>query len=165
MEKIADVFKDVLLSPNAWLFLVFLIIVTVFFIKMSKAGLFSLKTKNLQIGNSEIERTIIRNQTDLAYLYIMALESKIDADHQFNFYITRYILEKVYDEVIEWITFNHITNSKEYVEIKQEKIIYLVDGIGVNPSIQTKEFKDRMKGWTKELIERLVQVRELYEKK
>lgn len=132
---------------------------------MSKSGLFSLKTKNLQIGNSEIERTIIRNQTDLAYLYIMALESKIDADHQFNFYITRYILEKVYDEVIEWITFNHITTAKEYIEIKQEKITYLVNGIGVNPKIQTKEFKERMNGWTKELIERLVQVRELYERR
>lgn len=165
MEKVVDGLKEILTSPNAWLFLLFLIIMLVMFIKMSKAGLFSLKTKNLQIGNSEIERTIIRNQTDLAYLYIMALEAKIDADHQFNFYITRYILEKVYDEVIEWITFNHITTAKEYIEIKQEKITYLVNGIGVNPKIQTKEFKERMNGWTKELIERLVQVRELYERK
>lgn len=165
MDKVIDGLKEILISPNAWLFLVFLSIVIVVFVKLSKAGLFSLKTKNLQIGNSEIERTIIRNQADLAYLYIMALESKIDSDHQFNFYITRYILEKVYDEVIEWITFNHITTAKEYIEIKQEKITYLVNGIGVNPKIQTKEFKERMNGWTKELIERLVQVRELYERK
>lgn len=165
MDKVIDGLKEILISPNAWLFLVFLSIVIVMFVKLSKAGLFSLKTKNLQIGNSEIERTIIRNQADLAYLYIMALESKIDSDHQFNFYITRYILEKVYDEVIEWITFNHITTAKEYIEIKQEKITYLVNGIGVNPKIQTKEFKERMNGWTKELIERLVQVRELYERK
>lgn len=159
-ETIGNVFT----SSNAWFITIFLIFALVLFLLLVKKGVLRINTKSLQLGTTEIERTIIRNQADLAYLYIMALEPKIDKDKKFNFFITRYILEKVYDEVIEWITFNHITTAKEYVEIKQEKVIYLVNGIGVNPIVQTKEFHERMKEWTKELIERLVQVRELYEK-
>ena len=160
-----ETIKVILSGSNAWCVILFFIFVFTVLSLFAKNGYISIKTKNLQFGNSEIERTIIRNQTDWAYLYIMALEPKIDVDKQFNFYITRYILERVYDEVVEWITFNHISTNKAYVQIKQEKICALVYGIGVNPILQSKEFTERMYNWTEELITRLLQIREYYEGK
>lgn len=165
MEKIAEYFKEIVTSPNAWLFLLFLVIVLVLLIKMSKSGLFKVKTKSIQIGNTETERTILTKQNSLAYSYIMALEPIIDEDDELKHYITMCMLQRVYAEVIKWILENHISTSKEYVSLKQEEITYLVSSLAVNPKIREKEFTDRMKGWTKELIERLIQVRELQEKK
>ena len=165
MGKIAECFTQVVTSPNAWLFLAFLIVLIVLFIKMSKSGLFKVNTKSVQIGNSEIERTILAKQNNLAYSYIMALEPIIDEDDELKHYITMCMLEKVYNEVIKWIITNHMSTSKEYVHLKQEEITCLINSLAVNPKIRSKEFIDKVKDWTKDLIEKLVQVRELYESK
>lgn len=163
MEKIVVSLKEVVTSPNAWLFLLFLVVLVILFIKMSKSGLFKVNTKTLQIGNSEIDRKILEKQNSISYSYIMALEPIIDEDGELQHYITMYMLEKVYDEVIKWIIANHMSTSKEYVQMKQQEITCLVSSLAVNPKVRSKEFMDRIKDWTKELIERLVQVRELYE--
>lgn len=161
MEKIAEYFKEIVTSPNAWLFLVFVVVVLVLLIKMSKSGLFKIKTKVFQIGYSENERIILTKQNQLAYSYIMALEPIIQEDGELKKYITLCMLQKVYAEVIKWILANHMNTSDEYVTLKQEEITYLVSSLAINPKIRNKEFTDRMKGWTRELIERLVQVREV----
>ena len=161
MEKIVESLKEVITSPNAWLFLAFVVIVLVLILKMIKHGLLNVKTKSFQIGNSERERVILTKQNQLAYSYIMALEPIIQEDDELKRYITVCMLEKVYDEVVKWILANHMNTSEEYVILKQEEITYLVSSLAVNPKIRSKEFVDRMKSWTKELIERLVQVREV----
>lgn len=164
MEKIIESLKEIVTSPNAWLFLLFLVIVLVLLIKMSKSGLFNVKTKTIQIGtlsNSENERLILTKQNNLAYSYIMALEPIIDDDDELKHYITMCMLQKVYAEVIKWILANHMSTSNEYVELKQTEIISVVTSLAVNPKIREKEFTDRIKTWTRELITKLVQIREL----
>lgn len=78
-------------------------------------------------------------------------------------YLTKYILERVYDKVIEWIIFNHITTNQLYVQDKQENIENLVYTMVVDDDFKTPEFKRRMDNWVKELIEQLVQVKEIYQ--
>lgn len=164
MEKLFESLKEIVTSPNAWLFLLFLVVVLILVIKMSKNGLFNVKTKTIQIGaigNSENERLILTKQNNLAYSYIMALEPIIDDDDELKHYITMCMLQKVYAEVIKWILANHMSTSNEYVELKQTEIVSVVTSLAVNPKIREKEFTDRIKSWTRELITKLVQVREL----
>ena len=73
MEKLFESVKEIVTSPNAWLFLLHLVVVLILVIKMSKNGLFNVKTKTIQIGaigNSENERLILTKQNNLAYSYI-----------------------------------------------------------------------------------------------
>lgn len=151
----------VLTSPNAWGVLVFAAAVVAAAVFAVKSGAVAVRTKSLRIGGDERERAIIRQQTEWAHVFIMSLESKVTADTDRG-YFAKYILESVYDKVVEWITFNHITTNSAYIEIKQEQICALVYSNGVKEQFKTKEFKQRMCGWTRELIERLVQIREVY---
>ena len=90
-------------------------------------------------------------------MFIMSLRSKIITDEsEYNGYLMKYILERCYDKVVEWITFNHLNTKNAYIEIKQEEICSLVYGLGVKEEFKTAEFKHRMQNWTQELIEHLV---------
>ncbi len=69
--------KEVLTSPNAWMFLLFVIFVLFVLNRMAKSGLLSFKGKGLRVGSDETERTIIREQSKWAYLFIMAIKGKV----------------------------------------------------------------------------------------
>ena len=164
MEKVVEGLKEVLTSPNAWMFLLFLIFAVFILMKMSKAGLISFKGKGLRIGSDEKELTIIRNQTQWAYLYVMSRKGKlIDEDStEITQLRCEKILEKVYDKIIEWITFNHINSSNTYVEIKQSEVKCLVYSLIMSEEFKTPEFEQRMNGWVKEVILNLINIRKEY---
>jgi hypothetical protein len=117
--------KEVLTSPNAWMFLLFVIFVLFVLNRMAKSGLLSFKGKGLRVGSDETERTIIREQSKWAYLFIMAIKGKVlteDATEAQN-ERAELLLYKVYVKVIDWINYNHISANNSYVEIKQGEII------------------------------------------
>lgn len=158
-----DAIKGVLTDTNAWQVLLFLVFLVVIVIIAGKKGLLSVKAKGIRLGTDENERNIIRQQIQWSHLYIMSLRSKFKADEtKYNGYFTKYILERVYDKVVEWITFNHLTIKNEYIEIKQEEICSLIYGLGIGEEYKTPEFKKRICNWTREVIEHLVQIREVY---
>ena len=156
--------KEVLTSPNAWMFLLFLVFAIFILVKMSKSGLISFKGKRLRIGSDERELTIIRNQTQWAHLYIMSRKGKLidENSSELTRVICENILEKVYDKVIEWITFNHITFSNSYIEIKQSEIKCLVYSLVISEDFKTPEFEQRMNGWVREVILNLINIRKEY---
>lgn len=160
-----EAIKDVLNGSNAWLILIFICFLAVLFIVFSRTGVIKVNTRHLQIGNEKTQRELIRRQVEKAYIYIMGIYGKLSEERkeQYNGYFMKYILERVYDKVIEWIIFNHITTNKLYVQDKQESICSLVYTMGVNEEFKTPEFKKRMCDWVKELIEQLVQVKEVYQ--
>ena len=93
----------------------------------------------------------------------MSIEGKLaTAEKQYNDYFAKYILERVYDKVIEWIMFNHITMNQLYIQDKQDTILNLIYAQPINDDFKTPEFKVRVENWVKELIERLVNVKTLY---
>lgn len=158
-----EAIEKILTDKNSWLLLCFVFVVIVIFIHEVRNGFFSFSSNSLRIGNGEKERNIIRQQVEWAHIYIMSLESKITpATNQYNGYFTKFILERVYDEVVDWVTFNHLNLNSAYIEIKQEKICALVYSLHVKPEFQTKEFKQRMNNWTREIIEGLVRIRQIY---
>ena len=127
-------------------------------------------TNHIQIGgedkNSYYERAIVRNQVNQAKLFCMALENKINAllEHKTaDGYYVKYILECVYDKMTEWIMYNHIENTDEYIESKQWEMQSLVYSFSPPEQFKTPEFQERINKWTAEIIGRLVSIRKLYE--
>ena len=126
-------------------------------------------TSHIQIGgedkNSYYERAIVRNQVNQAKLFCMALENKINAliEHKTaDGYYVKYILECVYDKMTEWIMYNHIENTEEYIESKQWEMQSLVYSFNPPDQFKTPEFQERINKWTAEIIGRLVSIRKLY---
>ena len=126
-------------------------------------------TSHIQIGgedrNSYYERAIVRNQVNQAKLFCMALENKINAlvEHKSaDGYYVKYILECVYDKITEWIMYNHIENTEEYIESKQWEMQSLVYSFNPPDQFKTPEFQERINKWTAEIIGRLVSIRKLY---
>lgn len=159
-----ETIKDVLTSGNAWFILIFLVAVIVIGLILGRIGLIKVNTKHVQIGNEQTQRELVRRQVETAYTFVMSLEGKIITEGStYDRYLTKYILERVYDKVIEWIIFNHITTNQLYVQDKQENIENLVYTMVVDDDFKTPEFKRRMDNWVKELIEQLVQVKEIYQ--
>lgn len=142
---------------------ILLVIVILLFV-LGKKGMVKVNTKFVQIGNELTQRELIRRQVETAHTYIMSLYGKISADESvYKGYFTKYILERVYDKVIEWIIFNHITTNQLYVQDKQESICNLVYMLEVADEFKTPEFKRRIENWVRELIEQLVNVKEVYQ--
>lgn len=157
--------STVLTSANAWQVLIFLGIAVFIFVLLVKGGVIAIKTKHFRIGQAEIERETIRRQVEAAHDFIMSIEGKINADtSHYNGYFAKFILERVYDKAIEWIMFNHISNTPMYVQDKQDTVCNLVYTFDIGDEFKTPEFKKRMCNWTQELIAKLVQTRELYNK-
>jgi len=159
-----DAAKELISSPNAWMFLLVLVFVIFVIISMAKAGLISFKGKGLRLGSDEKELTIVRNQTQWTYLYLMSLEGKLVAmeDPVRDDFFASLVLEKVYDKIVEWITYNHINSSDSYLEIKQSEIKCLVYSLPIQDVFKTPEFENRMNCWVKEIITNLIKIRKEY---
>ena len=159
--------KDILTSANGIPLVIILVVLVVLVIKwgirLGKAGLLNIHTKHVHIGKNVSERELIRRQIECAHDFIMSIEGKIVTDtSQYNGYFTKYILERSYDKVIEWIMFNHITVNQLYIQDKQDTILNLIYALPITDEFKTPEFKVRVENWVKELIERLVNVKTLY---
>jgi hypothetical protein len=160
-----EAIKDVLISTNgifiACILLVLLLVVIILTVKMSKAGLLNIDTKHFKLSNKISDRELIRRQIEKGYDYVMSMKGKIKVDKDKEVLFDN-ILEKIYDKVIEWIIFNHITINQLYIQDKQGTILNLIYSLPISDKFKTPEFKQRVCGWVKELIEQLVCVKELY---
>lgn len=130
-------FTNVLTSGNGiplFIVLVILVIIIVSMaIKLGKTGLLTIHTKHFHIGKSISERELIRRQIECAHDFIMSIEGKIITDNtRYNGYFTKYILERIYDKVIECIMFNHITVNQLYIQDKQDTVLNLIYSMPIN---------------------------------
>ena len=162
-----DAIKSVLTSQNgvfiSILLLTLVIMVLILIIALGKSGLLKKNTKYVTLGSKISERELIRRQIEKAHEFVMSIEGKIvSSETNYDEYFVKYILERVYDKVIEWITFNHITVNQLYIQDKQDTILNLIYALPISDDFKTPEFKHRVENWVKELIEQLVNVKTLY---
>ena len=54
--------------------------------------------------------------------------------------------------------------NESYIEIKQNKLVFLVNSLTIKDEYHTEEFNDVVRKETKFIISKLVQIRELYSK-
>ena len=118
-----DAFAKILTNSNALLVLTFVLLFVFILIMLAMSGLVRIDTGAFQMGADHKERDIIRQQIEWAHTYIMGLKSQISADETtYKGYLTKFMLEAAFDEVVAWIVFNHINLESDYISIKQEKI-------------------------------------------
>lgn len=153
----------ILTNSNALLVLIFLTFFILILIVLTRTGLVEIKTANFRMGADVRERDIIRQQMEWSHSYIMGLESEINVDDsKYGGYYTKYILEVIHNEVLSWVSFNHINLESDYVSIKQEKIKAILKSMDIEPQYQSKDFFRKTDKWVDELIHRLVKIREVY---
>lgn len=154
----------ILTSSNAVPILITFVVIILIVAILGKKGLLTFDIKGIKLGQSELERTIIRQQSEWAKLYCDSMEPRLPHPEGYDIWKSKYILECVYDEILTWITYNHITTNDSYIEIKQNKLIFLITSLTVKKDYQTEEFNDIIRKETKFIISKLVQIRELYTK-
>ena len=159
-----DAIARVLTNDNALVVLVFVMLFGFILIILAMTGLVRIDTGAFKMGADHKERDIIRQQIEWSHAYIIGLKSQIIADEtRFNGYLTMFVLEAAYDEVINWITFNHINLESDYIGIKQEKIRSMIHSMkDIKPEYKTKEYDKKVDKWVEELIRKLVLIRKVY---
>lgn len=154
---------NVLISNNAIAVLVTLLILVIVAAVLAKGGIFQFKGKGVTIGGDEDERAIIRQQTEWTQLFIQSMQ-QLPIFEGNDMYHTLYVLEKVFDEVLNWVVFNHISDGENYISIKQEKIWNLIQTLVTDKKFTSLEFKQTVYDSTEVLIKRLVYIRKNYRK-
>lgn len=165
-----EVVHDVFLSDNfptvvigisvfVGLFLVTLLVFKLLGIKIN------IHSKHVQIGESEKERAILRQQSEWAHAYCASLEYKIPKDETYNGYVTKFILERAYDEIVTWIMFNHLTLDGDYIKVKQQRMKMLIDQLALKDMYRTDEFHKFLDDGVRYVVENLIHIREVYGKK
>lgn len=158
-----EAIAKILTNSNALLVLLFLTLFVAILIVLAKSGLVQIKTGAFRMGADHRERDIIRQQIEWSHAYIMGLKPFITPDEsKYNGFLTMYVLEACYDEVINWIAFNHINLDSAYISIKQEKIRGLLRAMPIGAEFHTKEFERKTDKWVEEIIKQLVTIREVY---
>lgn len=160
-----ETIKEILSGENATQTFIFIIVILCFIIFGVKGSLIKISTPHVKIGVDEIERAILRQQTEWTLNFVNGLYGIITEKYpQIDPLKTKYVLERIYDEIVIWIMFNHITRSEMYIMVKQEKLRGVVFSMDVSDVIRSDEFTSMMNAWTKEIVNRLVDIREYYSK-
>lgn len=152
----------VLTDKNALIVLIFITIFIILIAILAKRGIVTVNTTKFHLGNDVTERDIIRQQVEWSHLYISSLYTKINSTNEYGGYLTKYILECVYSEVVDWITFNHIKIDSEYIAIKQARVRALVAGFDIGPEFRTKQFEKKIDDWVEYVIKKLACIRAVY---
>ena len=160
-----ETINNTLNGGNSFQILIFVLVITVLLVVLIKTDYIKIRTAHVKIGVDEKERAILRQQNEWTYQFISGLYGIITEKYpHLDKMKTRYILELMYDEILVWIMFNHITKSEMYVMVKQEKLKNIVMSMDVDKAILSEEFQKQIDKWTKEIINRLVDIREYYSK-
>lgn len=159
-----DWLANILNNENSWKSFIFFFITLITIIVLVKKGIISFKGKGLTVGNNETERTIIRNQIMFCKTEISDFYNKIPNFDGRNNWRLMYIMEKCLDVFIDAISLNHITLEPVYVELKCRSVWNEVLQNADNPNILTDDFKKVIFEETRRIIEKLIEIRDYYNK-
>lgn len=136
----------------------------VLFAFLVKKGLISFKGKGIKVGNNDTERTIIRNQIMFCKTEISDFYNKIPNFEGRDDWRLKYIMEKCLDVFVDAISLNHITTEPVYMELKCRAVWDEVLQNADNANILSDDFKKVVYDETKLIIEKLIEIREFYNK-
>ena len=155
---------DLINSSNAIPIIIIVVLLVVIIAILAKKGIISFKGKGLTVGNNETERTIIRNQIMFVNTEISDFYSKIPFFDGRDEWRLKFIMEKCLDVFIDAISLNHITLEPMYVELKCRAVWDEVLQNADNPNILSDDFKKTIYDESKKIIEKLISIREYYNK-
>ena len=153
-----------LISDNFWKAALSISALVILIAVLVKKGLVSFKGKGLKVGNNEVERTIIRNQIMFCKTEISDFYSRVPDFEGRDDWRLKYIMEKCLDVLIDAISLNHVTLEPIYVDLKCRAVWDEVLQNADNANILTDDFKKVVYDETKYIIEKLIEIREFYNK-
>ena len=137
-------------------------------IVMIKKGIISFKGKGLTVGNSnderDIERTIIRSQIQYVKSAVSDFYDDIPDFPNRDEWRLKYICERIVSVFTDFISFNHISKEKIYVQMKQASIWEVIINNTAASIMTSDEFKDVVYAKTAEILDKLIEIREYYKK-
>lgn len=162
-----EAIKSIANSPN--LNLILTVVMIILFITLAiaiaaiKMGVVSVHTNHVNIGGDERERNIIQKQKEYAHAACTSmLNTILKMDDNLDTWRTKCVLEYVYDEIIDWITFNHITATDDYVNVKASCLRVIVRSNVDKDMFFTDEFNSVIDTFTKNMITELIRIRKIY---
>lgn len=163
-----EAISNTLTSPGAWQVLLTIIVIILMIIIMAKAGMLKIHTRFVSVGESydegkRMNQRVIRRQIEYAEAFCTNLLADIEhmqAELAFGGWKTRCILEMVYDEIVKWISFNHITDDRIYIDNKVQVIRALVMKNEPVDYFKTAEFEQKIEDWVTIMVKQLVAIRE-----
>lgn len=158
MEHIATILTSSNLIPLA-VIAVTLILLAAF---LSRKGYFSFHGKGLSVGRDEIERKIMRQQSQYLTTAADATIRDLPPEIQKDYYRCKYTISKFKDIFEEAIMYNHITDDEEYISLKQEIALNLILKITEDDFFKTEGFKKYLDALVEKIIKRFVKIRKTY---
>mgnify|MGYP003436491394 CR=1 FL=1 len=159
-----EAIQNILTSDNFWKTIVGIGALVILFAILVKKGLISFKGKGLKVGNSDTERTIIRNQIMFVKTEISDFYNRIPDFEGRDEWRLKYIMEKCLDVIVDAVSLNHLTLEPVYVNLKCRAVWDEVLQNSDNTNILTDDFKKVIYDETKHIIEKLIEIREYYNK-
>ena len=159
-----EAIQNILTSDNFWKTIVGIGALVILFAILVKKGLISFKGKGLKVGNSDTERTIIRNQIMFVKTEISDFYNRIPDFEGRDEWRLKYIMEKCLDVLVDAVSRNHLTLEPVYVNLKCRAVWDEVLQNSDNTNILTDDFKKVVYDETKHIIEKLIEIREYYNK-
>lgn len=159
-----ETIQGVLTSDNFFKSVIGIGILVILLAILAKKGLISFKGKGLKVGNSDTERTIIRNQIMFVKTEISDFYSRIPDFEGRDEWRLKYIMEKCLDVLIDAVSLNHLTLEPVYVDLKCRAVWDEVLQNADNINILTDDFKKVVYDEVKHIIEKLIEIREYYNK-
>ena len=161
-----EAIKEILTSSNAvgvLLILGFLLVVCIIVaVVLIKCNVFQVHTQTVSIGYAERERNIIRQQQDYVWNHLQEAEANLPKDEDYDEQLGQIIIMKVYIKYTEWIAFNHLTRSDNYIHVKQSSLVQLVNTLTVNERYKGEDFKQYIRDDTRDTMLELLKIREAF---
>lgn len=155
-----DSIANIVNGGNGIFILVFVLIVIIIAMLLSKSGMLNIHTSSFSLGAVTREREIIMRQIETAHTYIIEAMDMLEVDG--NDYHIKYIFERIYDKVVEWVLFNHISTNQIYLDSKSMAVYNLIVSLNPPKSFDMIDAKKKIPEWVKSLIQQLMQIREYY---
>lgn len=156
----------ILTSGNFLQIVLGIAVLVILFSVLVKKGLISFKGKGLKVGHSdEEERTIIRTQIQWCEADVESMLREIVNNSMGvndNIYKACYTVEKVLDELVKIVIFNHITLEPQYIKLKQDLIWSTVSKI--NPEPVWDKLEPLVRERVENAIRNLYEIRHYYSK-
>lgn len=160
-----EAIQAVLTSDNFWKSVIGVGALIILFAVLAKEGLISFKGHGLSVGTAESERTIVRQQIEYVRTQTEIMANQlINASSDADEWRIRYICELVEDIWIDTISYNHISKDSFYIQNKFDKVWAIVLREAATEQFRDEKFKNHIMNACKEVIDRLVDIKEYYSK-
>lgn len=158
----AEAVQTILTSPNSIVVLSALLILVVLTIFLVKKGYISLDLKGVKVGIAENERKIMRYQMEYCSLICTTFIDQQALPPEIDPYHVKWVNELLYDEMIKWIAYNHISDDRFYITNKQEIIWAIIVAHTEKDFFHSEELKKAVCDEVENIIKHLVEIRKFY---